>query len=296
MLYQFIDSIIYQQMSALLQILCKDEKSLICDHVLFERHMIDRLFARCNLETNEQYNTSGSITISKINYHHYHVFRVIEKGNTTYFVIDTKKFVGSGCFGYVYMGFDVLTKETVVAKYGDIGTNEIECLKKTGLYIASMPSIILMHKAPGKDYDQILRDPIISDQKKILIHGKIIDKYNQLLGKHNICHYDPKPEHVFVDDNVITFIDFGSSYYPTVSFFNSDISYFNMRIKTMYAKVYGKIFKKYIESLSEIDEKNMKIRSMFIRAVGLSASVAISLGIMILYKLDIIKRITRQII
>ena len=102
--------------------------------------------------------------------HSYDVFKIVTKGQISYYAIDIAKFVGSGSYGAVYEGFNILTQKTIVAKYGQsssmganplsggISTNEVTCLKKTGLYIAfdqRKPDILLMHRAPGRDYESI---------------------------------------------------------------------------------------------------------------------------------------------
>lgn len=177
-----------------------------------------------NYEKMDEYQIKELFTIeSKINgkfpallitLDHYDIFKIMEN---EYYVINKTKLIGNGAFGSVYEGIDIVTRKSIVAKYGRIGIHEIDCLKKTGLFIGSYSSnIIFMHKAPGKCYCQILIDRRICGEKKIQIHKRIIDALNQLFEKHGICHNDIGTRHVFVDEDMITFVDFGESYYPFV--------------------------------------------------------------------------------
>ncbi len=298
-------------MSKLLQIMYKQEQNE--EQMIFEPNQINEIFIKKFSEEIDNY-TDGLTKTSKIKHNHYDIFKITDSDKTvSYFVIDKKKFIGSGCFGQVYQGFDVLTKDQIVAKYGSyIGSDEIKCLKKTGLYLGYLvlknnvyvQGIILMKKAHGKDYDQILRDPLISDQEKIQIHEKIIDKYNQLLDKHGICHWDTKSEHIFVDliidqrllpvdqrllpvdqssinENQITIVDFGSSYFPFFRFFNSDVQQFNQNIKYYYTNTCSSTFIKHIESLIKNDDKKRKIISILSLSLRSVSYSLISLGIWI---------------
>ncbi len=69
-----------------------------------------------------------------------------------------------------------------------------------------------MHKAPGISYEQILKNTLISDKRKIELHKKVLDKVYELGQKYYIYHKDalsrpipiprpiprPRPRHVLL--------------------------------------------------------------------------------------------------
>ena len=145
-----------------------------------EKQDVEKLFEKqTQLQLAMTDSNGHCCTITKIRYHNNDVFKIIKYGEISYYVINSRKFLGSGCYGYVYEGFEIpgksSTKKKIVGKYGEIGANEVACLKQTGLYIASyiqneMPGIVLMYLAPGRNFEKILKDKNISDHKKIQFH------------------------------------------------------------------------------------------------------------------------------
>lgn len=183
---------------------------------------------------------------------HYIVYKFDSKDKIAYYAIDKNEFIGSGSDGSVYAGFNILTGEPLVAKFGHIGIYEEEFLKKTGLYIASekslVPSTVLMHRAPGKSYDHVLRDPM-PDSKKIEIHEKIIEKFLELRDIHNISHNDVSLRHIFVnvaDNNRVTIIDFGLSNQSSPGDM-ADISRLHQRTREISDTCCGGTFNDYID-------------------------------------------------
>ncbi len=141
----------------------------------------------------------------------YEVFKITKGNEINYYLNDNNIYLGRGCNGEAWQGINLKTQDNIVIKYGYIGIHEVTCLIKTGLYIAHIDRIILIKKAPGISYGIFLMNSIISDNKKIILHKKIIDKLIELGETHNIYHGDIKPEHIFIENDKITLIDFGSS-------------------------------------------------------------------------------------
>ncbi len=175
----------------------------------------------------------------------YVVFKIIKENKIYYYASEKNKYIGEGYNGVVYDGYNVLTNELIVVKYGYIGNYEVTCLIITDMYICHMNDIVIMRKAPGISYDKILMNKSISDGKKIVLHKKIINNLINLGLKYNILHCDPKPEHIFIHDDKITFIDFGLS--ELKSSINSDIEDFNKHT-LMYIKK-NSLLKRFIMSV-----------------------------------------------
>jgi len=224
--------------------------------------LFKELEIKIKINTNSQ-NYQVSKIIIKTKYHRYHIFKVIRNTEISYYAIDLNKHIGSGGFSYVYEGFDILTQQVIVAKYGLIGDYEAYALRKTGLHIADMPDIVLMHKAHGIPYKKILEDRRITDQRKIEIHEKIRSKFTELETKYGIYHGDVNPRHIFVDEfDVITIIDFGLSYPSEISDTEGDMFNLDQSTWNTSERYCGDVFKKYICSSSNINCKSW-IRKVF---------------------------------
>jgi hypothetical protein len=143
----------------------------------------------------------------------YQVFKIVKNNETEYIASEFKTILGNGGFGKVYEGISVITGKIIVLKrVENVHNNEIECLKKVGTYIASTWNTILMEKAEGISYQDILTNKSISDERKITLHKKILKKIVEFHERYHILHNDMKPAHIFIDVNEnITFIDFGLS-------------------------------------------------------------------------------------
>ena len=201
----------------------------------------------------------------------YQVFKIVRNNEKDYFYLDYKKRIGQGGYGTVYQGTNVKTgKMIVIKRLENVYKDEIQCLKKYGTYIAHTWNQILIEKAPGISYEDILKNESISDGMKIELHKKILDKIIELHEKYKIIHGDMKPEHIFIDENEnITFVDFGLSvccdtnsvdsntvdsnavdsrcYDKTNYYLKKDINKLN-RVTKDQVKC-GKLFSEYIESL-----------------------------------------------
>jgi tRNA A-37 threonylcarbamoyl transferase component Bud32 len=220
------------------------------------------------MDTDNQESEISIIRI-KTESQNYNVYKFNSRGEIAYYAVNKNMCVGSGSDGDVYAGFNILTGEPLVAKYGYIGVYEEEFLKKTGLYIASeinlIPSTVLMHRAPGTNYDNILRDSSISDNKKIEIHEKIIEKILDLRNIHNISHNDIALRHIFVDLNnndQITMIDFGMSTPVTIVDEYEDMTeILRLQTKTLeiYDSYYESAFKDYINHTIKRIKRNQTI-------------------------------------
>lgn len=181
------------------------------------------------------------------------VFKITQNGNISFFVIDFGKKIGEGGFGRVYEGYCISNDEPIVAKYGNITRNEIIALQKTRQYIAHSNDCVLMHRARGTDYERILQDKSISDSRKIELHAKILSKITELKERYNIYHGDARPRHIFIENGVITFIDFGLSEHEQFNNFTKyDIHKFNRTTKEIAINHCGKEFIQYIDSLSDV--------------------------------------------
>lgn len=204
--------------------------------------------------------------IIKTKLNHYKVFRVTKNNTNKYFVFDYKILLGSGMSGTSYQGYDIMTGKNIVMKelYGSMNTNEISCLKKVSLHIAHTWNTILMERAQGITYLDIIMNKSICDERKIELHNKIIIALNNLHETHNIQHNDLQPRHIFIDVNdTITFIDFSLSFYTSehlnlINIFlnlinghfsiESDLTYLCRFVK--YYQVYSGIaFNQYIDSM-----------------------------------------------
>jgi serine/threonine protein kinase len=196
----------------------------------------------------------------------YQIFKIVNSNKIDYYVTEFK-LIGRGGYGFVFEGVNIITKEIIAIKYGHIKPNEIISLIKIGFYIAHMDDnlwddILLMKRAQGVSYDNILRNKSISDQTKIKIHKEAIKKIIELGNKYNIYHGDTDPRHVFVENNnndnncdyKITLIDFGNSRHVSdLNFFiKCDIDMFNQNTKYL-SSYCGKSFCDYIESLHDIE-------------------------------------------
>jgi serine/threonine protein kinase len=168
--------------------------------------------------------------------------------NNNHYTTNMTNKLGKGVYGTVYEGFNIITGEKIAFKFCNVHLNEINCLIKTELYIAHTQNCILMKKAPGITYLDILKDQSISDEIKINLHKKVINKFIELGLKYSINHNDVKPEHVFIDieNNIITIVDFGRSTFTCN--IENDIYSLNYGVKYHY-KHCGQSFKNYIDSL-----------------------------------------------
>lgn len=121
-----------------------------------------------------------------------HIFKITKNNKVLFFVVDFAKQIGNGCSGRVYEGPDITDNTLIVVKYGEITHNEIISLQKTNQYIAHFSDCrcVLMHKAQGIDYEQIIKDKSISDLKKIIYHAKILNHIIEFATKYNIYHGD----------------------------------------------------------------------------------------------------------
>ncbi len=254
---------------------------------LFEDPGIQKYQSACNTDSN-----GHCYIISKIKYNYYHIFRIIKHGSVYYYVININIFIGNGCYGSVYRGYNVQTNEIIVGKYGTIGPVEATCLKQTGQYIAHMPHIILMKEALGQNYDQILKNKHISDCKKIELNEQIIKKYKELQDKYLISHMDTKPEHIFFHDiHGITFIDFGLSFYPIWESTYLDVTRFCICTRKISNKYCGNEFKKYIEDKCQINQSlniNLNIDPCFTSHVS---SIFVLVGFTIMLSSLIVNKI-----
>lgn len=194
----------------------------------------------------------------QINEKEHNVFKVIKDGTIDYFIVDAK-ILGEGAHGLTREAISIVSGKTIVVKYKYSHTGEVhdeaECLKRVGMHIAHSRKIILMEKAKGTCYTDILTNRSVTDEKKIELHKKIINKLTELHEKYYIRHNDPKPEHIFIDENEnIQFIDFGISDCNEEPFSSnylkqSDIDYLNEHTYKYCDNRCGESFDKYIDSL-----------------------------------------------
>lgn len=208
----------------------------------FEKQDAERMFKHTNKKKIYSDQIDG-INISMIKKAHHNIFKVEKDDSIEYYIVNTVESIGAGEYGQCYQGINVTTKKAIVGKYGEIYQNEIICLERTGLYIACIPGgrlsgIVLMYRAPGRDYIQILMDETITDHEKTKIHENIINKYIELNKIHHILHRDVKPEHIFVaEDGSITLIDFGLSYcFDSVNKINKHYQYQDILTLCEFAK------------------------------------------------------------
>jgi hypothetical protein len=258
-------------------------ESQLIDYEQMDEHQIRKLF------TNVLTPITNESQTSLITLDHYDIFRIMKN---KYYVVNRRKFIGNGTSGHVHEGHDVATREPIVVKYGKIGINEIECLKKNGSYIGSYSStqnIVLMHRALGNPYLQILMDQSIASEKKIQIHKQIINALNQLFMDHGICHNDMQARHVYIDGDKITLIDFGESDFslipvPIIRCCGSespDVHEFNLA--TLHWTTYyncDKIHLRYIESLVN----NRKRLNVFYS--GVFGVLVMMLGLKLCHKIN----------
>ncbi len=215
--------------------------------------------ANCYYESRQQSDFKLYQKTIKTKTTSYQVFKIVKNNETDYIASELKKIIGEGGFGRVYEGFSVITKKIIIIKrLENVYENEIQCLKKMGTYIANTWNTILMERAIGLSYQDILMNISISDAKKIILHKEILIKIIELHTKYQIIHNDIKPAHIFIDkENNITFIDFGLSRiydpeHPNLKTLNSniksDIDIFNQIIEQYYFKYCGKEFSDYIDT------------------------------------------------
>ena len=181
------------------------------------------------------------------------IIQLSNKNNVEYYSVDTKREIGSGCSGNVYAAVDLTnSRMNIVVKYGHIGNDEVKCLQRVGLYIAQSTSIVLMLRAPGVSYETILQDSLTTDERKIQMHRKIISSFDHLkqLG---IFHGDTQPRHIFVENDLVTFIDFGESELVSnvqqLDFFSShDVDCFNGHVDSLATSFCGAKFHSYMKT------------------------------------------------
>jgi hypothetical protein len=222
---------------------------------ILTKNNIDSLFDNAytnihNYVKKSEYYTSYEIikkTI-EVDKNKYFVFKIIINYNIMYYATDMKNKLGFGGYGIVYEGFNVITGEKIALKFCNVHFDEIVCLIKTELYIAHTQDVIIMKKAPGLKYSDILKDKSISDEMKINLHKKVINKYIELGVKHSIEHNDAKVDHIFIEieNDIITLIDFGLSTFRGNT--RADIHNLNQNVKYYYTYC-DESFKNYIDSL-----------------------------------------------
>lgn len=192
------------------------------------------------------------------------VFKMIQNGKIDYFVSEYKKSIGQGAYGSASLAINIVTGDIIVVKdaheWRGIVDDETLCLKKVGSYIAHTGKTILMKKAHGISYQDILKNNTITDERKIDLHKKVIKKLIELHKIYHIIHNDAKPEHIFIDENDrIELIDFGLSFCKSVAFsleylkrsYNKEIGYLNVHAQQDCAGHCGKLFDQYIDSLHD---------------------------------------------
>ncbi len=215
--------------------------------------------ARCGYEHRQHSDFKIYQKTIKTKTNSYQIFKIDKNNETDYIASEFKEIIGEGGFGRIYEGFSVITKKIIIIKrVENVYENEIECLKKIGTYIANTWNTILMERAEGISYQNILMNNSISDKNKIILHKIILIKIIELHKKFHIIHNDMKPAHIFIGKNDnITFIDFGLSrmydseplnFNSLNSNLKSDIDVFNQIIENYYFKYCGKEFCDYIDT------------------------------------------------
>jgi len=180
------------------------------------------------------------------------LFKISQNNKIDYYITDFEV-LEKGLDGFVHYGQNIATKEVIAIKYGNFGPNEINSLIKTDMYIAHsngiIQNILLMKKAPGISYRDIIKNEFIPDETKIRIHKLIIKKFSKLSDKHDIYHGNLNPKNIFVDINnnyQVTFTGFKHSMFlPDVYF---DINKFNGNTAFL-PGLRGGLFQNYVSSI-----------------------------------------------
>lgn len=145
-------------------------------------------------------------------------FKIINGERTRYYFV-TKKFLGEGAFGKVYIGEDLENGPDIAIKHAIVQKDEVRCLQMVNMYIGHNDRYILMRKARGKSLESIIRDKIYSPEKLIKIHKAIQKEFDRLKGL-KIAQRDAYTRHIFVsqtqdfrpdepDEFIIDIIDYG---------------------------------------------------------------------------------------
>jgi len=159
-------------------------------------HM-EREFARYQLQGCEIFR---DIETCQYNAGNQRYFRVREvAGNLTRYFSLTDRFVGSGAFGRVYVGRDLRSGDEIVIKKTDVGRNEVKCLHIMDMYLGGNDRYILMKRARGVAYDDILSGGVYKGVELIRLHEGIIEEFKRM-NKKGVRQGDPYPRHIFVDD------------------------------------------------------------------------------------------------
>lgn len=191
------------------------------------------------------------------------VFKVINDEKVSYYVTNEQKSLSQKKNSKVYEASDIITGKTIIVKYISENNaqieNEAHCLKKIGSYIAHTKNVILMEKAHGTSYQDILKNKTITYERKIDLHKKIIEKLKELNEKAHIHHKDMKPWHIFIGENdLIQFIDFSKSFCSSIAFSSNylehaikeDVVSLNEHLRGLCSeKLCEEQFDKYIDSL-----------------------------------------------